>query len=320
MRYWFAPGPVPTEENIKIEYSHRSSQFAKLVFDLRCMLEFSLDRKVAFIQGSASAAIESVLGALWLDTERALVIQNGVFSRRVGKQIPQADGVSSIEAALKLDLSIYRAVYVVQFETGDSKLNDLEVLAKVCRSKNVLLVVDAVSSYPFYLPPPTADIVILSSSKQLRGLPVMGIVAYKPERLEDFCETHDHLSLRSAISYGDKGETPHTSLMPQMLSLHDSLRKHKWKPGVAAIEQNARTVTDGLESSLIGEVVAPVVTFFTNTPAVLSEFLEQQGLEVYWNASYMADRIQVSCYNYSEVKPYEELNEALLEARDGGWL
>ncbi len=323
--YFFAPGPVPTKENVTIDFSHRSNEFAKIIFDLRCMLEFDLDKQVALIQGSASAAIESVIKALRLQHRNVLVIMNGTFSSRVydllkyyGKVdvVPDVGHINILTAA---KLSNYAAVYVVQFETGSSKLTELEELSRLCKNSGTWLIVDAVSGFPYYRPPKEADVVILSSSKQLRGLPVMGMVAYSQKIKEHLLDSEDYLSLVNAIKYGDKGQTPNTSLMPQILSLWSSLKYKTWKAGVDAIGENAETVADGLTDFLIGETIAPVLTFKTKRPADLAKVLEEgYELQVYFNPSYMTDRIQVSCYNYSQPVPYEELNEALHEAADQG--
>src|SRR5208283_5137394 len=101
-RYWFAPGPVPVEETIKIEYSHRSRQFSNLYRSTVAMLEDWTKREVVLIQGSASAAIESVLDALGLVHKRVLVVNTGAFAQRVVDRLNRS-GFPVIEARSMLE-------------------------------------------------------------------------------------------------------------------------------------------------------------------------------------------------------------------------
>lgn len=325
-RYFFAPGPVPMEETIKIDWSHRSPQFSKIFLDTKDMLEEMVGMRVAIIQGSASAAIESVLEGLGLVPKRVLVLNNGAFAQRVvdrlnrqGFSVKEAKTVEEAIAELEGNDSpeayfhaVYAAVYAVQFETSNSIYNDLQGLSRICKTNELLFIVDAVSAFPFYCPP-EADVLVLSSSKQLRGLPVLGIVAYRDEMELRFEKTGGYLCLKKAIEYGKSGQTPHTSLIPQVLSLWDSLKCKSWKPYVRRIKDNAKILTQGLEEMVIGEKVAPVITLEMRQVDIALQHLQKRGLDVYYNATYSGHRIQVSCFNYKEAAPYVQLNDALDE-------
>lgn len=324
-RYWFAPGPVPMAETIRIEYSHRSSDFVQLYLSTVAMLEDWTKRKVVLIQGSASAAIESVLEGMGLAHKRVLVVNNGSFAQRVVDRLNRigfsVDETETVAVAfnLLLDTTAYQAVYVVQFETSNSTLNQTDELGALCRTQNIPLIVDAVSAFPYYNFPGTADVTILSSSKQLRGLPVLGIVAYREELEEGFEKTNSYLDLSKAIEYGKKGQTPHTSLIPQVHSLWKSLIEKSWEPYVSNIGMNAMTVGEQLDDVLVGEKVAPVLTIQTKDANEVVRRLSRLGLDVYYNPAYSGNRIQVSCFNYGTL-PYDELNEALLGLGEDGLL
>lgn len=323
-RLWFAPGPVPTEELIRIEYSHRSKEFSQLYLSTIAMLEDWTKRKIVLIQGSASAAIESVLDSLKLDTGRVLLLNNGSFAQRIADRLNRVGElvveVSTWEKALEVLHSkkapVYHSVYAVQFETSNSTLNCLDELGECCNARGVPFIVDAVSSFPFYPVPESADIAILSSSKQLRGLPVIGIVAYKKDMEKQFENVGGYLNLKKAIEYGKKGQTPHTSLIPQIYSLWRSLTNESWKPFVSSISINACSVSEHLEDALIGELIAPVLTFQTkNVDAVVAK-LKEEEIEVYYNSMYSGSKVQVSCFSYMDVEPYRKLNEELLGCRE----
>jgi hypothetical protein len=48
--------------------------------------------------------------------------------------------------------------------------------------------------------------------------------------------------------------------------------------------------------------------------------LKDKGIEVYLNASYMADKFQVSCFNYGTIEPYEILADELKRLEKEGKL
>lgn len=327
-KYCFAPGPVPVEETIKITYSHRSKDFIQLYLATVAMLEDWTKRKVVLIQGSASAAIESVLDSMHLENGRVLVLNNGSFAQRVVDKLNRVGNLvveaptceKAIDVLLAEERPFYQAVYAVQFETSNSTYNYLDALGALCNVQKVPFIVDAVSAFPYYSFPDLADVVILSSSKQLRGLPVLGIVSYKEEIESKFENAGGYLNLKKAIEYGKKGQTPHTSLIPQIYSLWISLVQDAWKPLVESIEGNVSVLTEQLEDNIIGEKIAPVITFQTKNVEEVIKKLSEVGLDVYYNSAYSGHRIQVSCFNYGWSVPYEELNEALIELKEGGLL
>lgn len=321
-RYWFSPGPVPVDEQVKIEWSHRSPQFVGAYRAVILGLNQMIPGNTVLIQGSASAAIESVLDALELVHKNVIVVNTGAFAQRVverlnrtGFPVLQVDSVTKAKDELMKLPGQYDAVYMVQFETSNSSFNDCDSLVEICNRFAVLSIVDAVSAFPYYTPP-KADVVILSSSKQLRGLPVMGIVNFRSEVRKKFRSTGSYLDLVKAIEYAEDGQTPHTSLIPQVVSLGNSLKNRLWERCVSEIDYNCEALTEQLEDYIIGEREAPVLTFeVKNVSRVVAELMKD-GLEVYYNPAYSGSRFQVSMFNYGVQLPYELLNEALLNMED----
>jgi len=64
---------------------------------------------------------------------------------------------------------------------------------------------------------------IASSSKILTGFPVLGIVLYNKRAEKYFRDKGDYLNIMKYIKYGEKNQTPHTSLIPQFISLNKNL-------------------------------------------------------------------------------------------------
>jgi aspartate aminotransferase-like enzyme len=275
-------------------------------------------RDFLFIQGSGSAAIEAVLSSLsyfsigiWSD---------GLFSRRA-KQMAfiYMEDVLPLEEKEKNIQSYLDIVYAVQFETSESRYIDLAKVVKRCKESGIISIVDIVSAYPYY-DAPDADILILSSAKQFRGLPVMGIVAMKRGLDLRYKEGAEYLSLRNYQMYAEKGQTPHTSLWPQLYTLRSSLEFGTWMPGVNAITGNAALLLNVMKDRIVGDPIAPVITIRSVNALAVSEILKDKGIEVYLNASYMADKFQVSCFNYTSIEPYEILADELKRLEKEGKL
>lgn len=317
--YYFSPGPVPMSATIQITESHRSEKFKQTFLGLQKRLSMAIGMEVAFIQGSASAAIESALMAVKAHTKTTCVLMNGTFSKRVVEylQLPVNMAVEKVETAMNLVRAGGIAnMYAVQYETANSCYTDLGPLGDCCRETGTTFIVDCVSGFPYFSIPKKADIAILSSSKLLRGLPAMGIVAFRAEVETQFLRDRSYLSLTEAIEYGRRGQTPHTSLMPQIESLDFSFLNQLWKPGVDAIDNNMAVLIDGLEHMVVGRKHSPVTTFKVTQPLSLVTWLAEKGFFVYFNPNYMTDRFQVSLYNYRQQDVYEEMNELIHAARD----
>jgi aspartate aminotransferase-like enzyme len=297
-----SPGPVPSET---IEFSHRSDEFRD-VYKQTALLLLNLSgyKNVIFTQGSASSAVETVLSSTLAEDTTVAVVVNGEFGRRAAitasyysKNVKIYDDLAKVE---KRDVC-----FVVQFETSNSYYNDLTNF-----KFDGKLIVDAVSAFPYY-PIPQADFLIVSSSKQLSGLPAMGIVLYN-DLPALFCRS-DYLNLSKYIEYAKKGETPHTSLMPQFFSLLQSLKIFDLDKFRAMVSLNAETLTKGLEKYIVNESISPVVTLRLN----VKDALANEGFFVYQNETYMKDCIQISCFNYSSNHVYHELNTILRKIANG---
>ena len=326
-RLLFSPGPVPLEITTRMEYSHRSVGFETLYKSCKEKLEEITGRRILFVQGSASAAIEAVLRHLTGEEPEEYRVaigmhSNGLFANRAAQLAASMGMLVKDEKEMDLIRPFYNAGYAVQFETSESRIFDLTSFCDTCKVDGSISVVDSVSAFPYY-PLPKADIVILSSAKQLRGLPVLGIIAYREDFIWDFTGQQpktDYLSLPRIIEYDKKNQTPHTPMMPQFTSLWASLRFGLWKPYVDEIAKNSRIITTSFKEIVVGEEIAPVITLRVRSQKDVREFLEKRGIEVYFNSSYMVQQIQISTFNYKEHTPYRRLVRNLEICRREGWL
>lgn len=322
MSYWFAPGPVPQDERVQIAFSHRSEEFQSVVLSVRSLLRERMGMdEILVVEGSASAATEAVLYSLTRHAVRGLgMLVNGVFSYRALQwakkyhpNVLKGSKVGNLWSMIRensIDM-----VFAVQFETAVSKLTRMKDLLAECREKQILTVVDAVSGWPYY-PLPDADVVITSSSKMLRGLPVLGIVGMRKEVAEKLWDKGGYLSLMEIQAAQRQGRTLHTAMMPQWLALLHQLRSREYVKFVSAVDYNVRAFlgNEDWEGWLVGECPAPVLTVDVGTldaAEKLRDNLALAGLEVYYNKAYSNSEVQMSMYNYEDPLVYEELGRAV---------
>lgn len=332
-KYLFSPGPIPKKEEIEINFSHRDEEFSDLIVSVKeKLLDIShYYNDIIMTQGSASSAIETIFSSLFKKESKILVFANGAFGNRA---IVMADFYSqrvdvtttlngTREALRKKDYDFF---FSVQFETSLSLYNNLEELLFICKNKKIVTIVDAVSSFPYY-ELQKVDFLITSSAKQLGGLPVMGLIFYDKEKEYELQENSDYLSFKKYKQYSLKNQTPHTSLIPQILSLDKSLNENIKGNNIDglffknSIFNNCQTLVQGLEDCVLNTAIAPVITFKVKDTEKVIEHLHSLGIKTYFNLFYMKDYIQVSTFNYTDnQEPYRELNEVLRGLKEQGLL
>ena len=297
----FSPGPVPYDWNIPITFSHRSKQFSELYEKIKKKLKkkFKLGREwdIIFTQGSGSSAIETVLSSIDTDEYHVWVETKGEFSTRAKNLLPEF-GYGDIQKD--------HVTYTVLYETGDSNYNGLKL-----EKEGKFKIVDAVSALGYYDFPKKADVVITSSSKILGGLPCMGIIFYKEIALELFKEiSGDYLDFMKHVEYGKKSQTPHTSLIPQFISLDMALDNPITKK---QIDKNCEEFSKIRKLLVLGDNPSPVLTVKSSQTKSIIKALASYNIEVYNNPFYMEDWFQVSMFNYKDERVYAYLRDLLEE-------
>ena len=301
-RMTFAPGPTPIYNyTLTLDYSHRSKTSETYIKGIYDYFKVHHNRNSVIIQGSASLAIESTISSLPVNT--CLCLDNGVFGSRLASicksYISSVQVVRSIEEAQKLlqhnNFDIFCAVH---FETSCSIYNELSQCIDICAKKQIISVIDCVSSFPFYNFP-DSDIVITSSSKQLSALPVLGLILYKEQIEYLFTSKGDHLSVGKYIYYMRQYQTPHTSLLPQISSLYASLESLNIIKLKNIISKNCSIFKIDHSNILSNDINCPVLTFHLNDGCIedFKDFLNVYNMEFYYN-SYLGSYFQLSMFNY----------------------
>jgi 2-aminoethylphosphonate-pyruvate transaminase len=191
------PGPGTTSDAVKralvvADICPRESEFAAVVAQVRSDLlaVAEADEKTAtavLIAGPGTAAMEAAIGSLVPAGGRLLVVENGAYGERAG-QIAAALGVpvdvwrlpwterpdaAGFAARLEGGGGRFSHAFWVHHETTTGMMNPLEELARECRARGVVSIVDMMSSFagvPWCSRESAVDFVIGSANKCLQGM------------------------------------------------------------------------------------------------------------------------------------------------------
>jgi len=186
------PGPVNLDRAIKenlfnVELSHRQPQFEQLrervIAGLFAAAELDPSRhRLSLLHGSGALAVDAALASLVRG--RVLVVDNGVYCRRIATTLAGVEG-ASVEVheagvgcpprldSLEAEVEATRPAWIatVHHETTTGLLNPLAEIAAIAARHGARLFVDAVSSLPVHPLAPGVDVACFNSNKCFESLP-----------------------------------------------------------------------------------------------------------------------------------------------------
>lgn len=208
-KFLFTPGPLTTSKTVKeamlCDLGSRDFKFIQTVQHVRNKLldigEVSPEQgyETIIMQGSGTFGIESVVSSVVSAGDHLLIVINGVYGERIAKmaavygirhtklvfdenEIPSID---KIESALDDDRSITHLA-VIHCETTTGIINPIEAIGKICVTKSVTYIVDAMSSFgavPVNVAYSNIDFLISSSNKCIEGVPGFSFIIARKESL-----------------------------------------------------------------------------------------------------------------------------------------
>ena len=232
----FTVGPVSMTPQIRALGSEaipyfRTEEFSGLMLEnekLILKLTYApMGSRAVFITGSGTAAMEASIMHALTPEDKVLIINGGSFGYRFVElcalhQIPYVEllpipGESvTAEQLVPFDGQGFTALLVNIHETSTGVLYDIDILSNFCKRNNLLLIVDAISSFladPFNMSENCADVVIIGSQKALACPPGISILVLSPRalnRINDNPIKSYYLNLKSALCNQERGQTPFT--------------------------------------------------------------------------------------------------------------
>ena len=261
-QYLLAPGPTPVPEDVLLAMArpimhHRQPGFAKLFKavqqDLRWL--FQTQSQVLTLAATGTGAMEAAVTNFFARGDRVLVVRGGKFGERWAEiataygldpvcldvEWGQAVKVADVKRALDQDPAI-RGVLWQASETSTGVRHPVREIAELCRSRDTLSVVDAITALGVFDIQTDAwglDIVVSGSQKALMLPPGLGFLVASP-RAWSAAERGNlprfYFDLGRERKNQQDGQTAWTPAVSLIVGLAEALRmlKEEGLPGVFA--------------------------------------------------------------------------------------
>lgn len=245
----FTVGPVMMDEEIlkigseQIPY-FRTEEFSELIIEnenllMQCVNAPPSSRTI-FLTGSGTAAMEATVMNLFTKEDKVLVVNGGSFGKRF-KQICDIHCIKSDE--IKLDYFSplleehlapfenrgYTGFLINVHETSTGVLYNMKLVSEFCKRNNLLLVVDAISSFladPFDMKMFGVNVTIISSQKALALPPGMSYIIVDLKAQEIMYRNYTksmYFNLKEYLANGERGQTPFTPAVSNLIQLNKRL-------------------------------------------------------------------------------------------------
>lgn len=253
------PGPLYINPYIAsiLQYPihHRSFQAKKIFNDLANNIKYAFGSKNGFpvaMLSTGFGCIESCFANLTIPHDKALILNNGFFGENLIKnakhyqldyqEIKAEFGKSFVLSEVKEKLENKKICFMVHHETSTGVVNDVESIGKICQQKNVLLVVDAVSSlinHDFKFDDWNVAAAVGTSTKGFETSPSLSFLCVSKKALlvsEEVNKLFNRTIYFDWNTYRLKhlynGLTPSTYPLNVMASVNESIKKIKSAGGI----------------------------------------------------------------------------------------
>jgi serine---pyruvate transaminase len=282
----FTPGPVsPTQAVLSAQGAppiyHLGSEYGDLLQEVTSMLGEVLGTTGAVhcIAGSGTAALEMAMQNTCRPGDRVVVASNGYFGERLAEMairlaldvehvaIPWSEPLPPAQLRHALAPGA-TAVLAVHHETSTGRVNDLGLIAQLCRKHGALSLIDAVSSagaIPIDMDRHDLDIVVATSQKGVGGTPGLGVLAASAaawHRIESLdpppTYAADWARLGRAF-HRQPAESLWTPPISVMTGLHAALTELTRQPSLATAQSHRAAIGRALRAGLwsLGFMVWP---------------------------------------------------------------
>ena len=282
------PGPVTLSERVRRsmlqpDLCHRESEFFDLQDEARSRLlsTYSLDPEqwtAVLMSASGTAAVESMIAALVPAGGRLLIVENGVYGERIAficaqygiahervvGDWMQAPDFTAIAAQLASPQkgSRFTHVAIVHHETTTGRLNDLGVLAALCREHGAALLVDAVSSFgaeAIDFGDPALSAVAATANKCLHGVPGVAFVIVRRKDLQSAATRTYYLDLARLARLQSQRNTPFTPAVHAYYALVEALREYEEQGGRSARFERYAALAERVRAGLAALGIAAAI-------------------------------------------------------------
>ena len=305
--------------------------------------------RAVFITGSGTASMEATVMNVLTPEDHALVVNGGSFGHRFcqlcevhgiphdeirlepGKALTRENLTtenlttentestergrgsifknSSVNSVSSVVNKPYTAFLVNKHETSTGVHYDMGLIADFCRTNNLLLIVDNISSFlcdEFDMTAFGADIMITGSQKALACPPGVSIIVLSPRALARVTANDPkcmYFDLKDALRNQERGQTPFTPAVGTLLQINARLKEIDANGGVASeiakahgLAEYFRSGIKGLPLEIVSERLSNAVTPLrpTNGMSAYDIFLklkDEHGIWVCPNGGELKDTV-----------------------------
>lgn len=327
------PGPVTLTDRVRTaltagDWCHREAEFARLLKDINTRLihvhpGMADAYRAVTLAGSGTSAVEGMLASFAPDARTTLVVANGVYGERMARML-EAHGkpfrvaghgwtesidLPAVIRQLDEDPAITHLA-VVHHETTTGRLNDLDALGSLCRTRQVTLLLDAVSSFGAERIDADAwnvGALAGTANKCLHGVAGLSFVLARDTLWSAPAGRSGSLYLDLRAYYGGQhrdGFSPFTLPVQVAFALHEALAEHAEAGGSAVRRQTyaaraariaATLHAAGVETLLPAAEYSPVLWSWQlpagRTYARLHAALKAEGFVIYAGQGDLGARI-----------------------------
>lgn len=324
------PGPVNLSKRVrrallKPDLCHREIEFSELQNSIlgKLLDVYNLDSNqwaAILLTGSGTAAMEAMMISLIPDNGKILIIENGVYGERLSRIAEIHDisynslhyewgeevDIGKLQQSLTDDIT---HVAVVHHETTTGRLNDIAAIADVCKSRNISLLLDGVSSFgaeEICFQEWNIAACAATANKCLHGIPGASFVVTNRNAVKQAGNIQRtlYLDLHTYLRQQDKGGTPFTQSVQSFYALDEALDEHHdeggWRNRQAVYRTRMESVKTALHEigieSLLPEKISSCVLHAFRLPegidyTALHDRLKEYGFIIYAGQGEFATRI-----------------------------
>lgn len=245
----FAVGPVEMHNEIlelgseQLPY-FRTQEFSNIMFRnsalIKKFVETKDDSNVVFLTASGTGAMEATVINTFSSTDKLLVVSGGSFGQRfvdickIYKIDHTVIKLKQGESLKKEVLEQYKNQGYTGFllnvhETSTGVCYDLPMIGEFCKSQDITLVVDAISSFladPLYMDEWNVDVMIISSQKALALPPGISIVVLNEKTTKKVLNNNVqalYFNFKNYLADIKRGQTPYTPAVGILMQLEQRL-------------------------------------------------------------------------------------------------
>jgi len=247
--YLMIPGPTPVPNDVLREMAremvnHRGQEFSKALLESTELLKkvFQTNNDVFIFTSSGTGAMEASVVNFFSPGDKVIVGVCGVFGERYAKicnafglnvvsiKTPAGKGIEpeELEKVIKENPDV-KGVFLTHNETSTGVTLNLRELAPIVKEKDILLIVDAISSLGAIDLPTDAlniDVVVTASQKALETPPGLSMMSVSPlawEYYERAKLPRFYWDIKMAKKFLEEGATPFTPAVSQVFALRKAL-------------------------------------------------------------------------------------------------